>query len=64
MGTTGAGYDVVAEGTEGAKFKIERNEKGEISRYLRPGEGWVRLLDRKLVTDTRAQSSVVRSLAA
>ena len=61
--TAGAGYEVVAEGTEGAKFKIERNEKGEITRYLHTGEGRVRLLDRKLVTDTRARSSILRRLA-
>jgi len=34
--SSGAGYEVVAEGTEGAKFKIERNKEGEIKRTCEP----------------------------
>ncbi len=34
--STGAGYEVVAEGTEGTTFKIERNKEGEISRTCTP----------------------------
>ncbi len=34
--STGAGYYVVAEGTEGAEFKIERNKEGEITRTCEP----------------------------
>ena len=32
----GAGYEVVAEGTEKATFKIERNKEGEIKRTCEP----------------------------
>jgi len=32
----GVGYEVVAEGTEGATFTIERNKNGEISRKCAP----------------------------
>jgi len=34
----GVGYKVVAEGTEGATFTIERNKEGEISRKCAPAK--------------------------
>jgi type IV pilus assembly protein PilA len=34
----GVGYTVVAEGTEGATFTIERNKNGEISRKCAPAK--------------------------
>ena len=34
----GVGYKVVAEGTEGATFTVERNKEGEISRKCAPAK--------------------------
>ena len=50
----GAGYEVVAEGTEKATFKIERNKEGEIKRTCAPVESRDGLLAAAMVVSARA----------